>query len=204
MKESGDRPTGFLLVGMSSAFADAALLSNKLSVYLRNLGDVDIIALNDAKGIVAHAARKPLIDSLSPEMPLREKRQLVQSAGWVIMFWDGSDLSDFLHLSLLYKKPLKIVTVTTTRVVNKDRGDAFDIYIGRGTPWGNPFAIGEDGMDRAAVIAAYREYFKKKFIDDEQGRRSIMSLRGKVLGCHCKPSQCHGDVISEYLNSLSD
>ena len=30
------------------------------------------------------------------------------------------------------------------------------LYIGRGSFWGNPYRIGQDGMDRRSVVAAYR------------------------------------------------
>ena len=35
--------------------------------------------------------------------------------------------------------------------------DRHDVYIGRGSKWGNPFKIGEDG-DRHEVIQKYRDY----------------------------------------------
>ena len=81
-------------------------------------------------------------------------------------------------------------------VVNKYK-DAFDIYIGRGSKWGNPFIIGKDG-DRRAVIDKYREYVL--------GRHDLMSalheLDGKVIGCFCKPKPCHGDVLAELVARL--
>jgi hypothetical protein len=48
--------------------------------------------------------------------------------------------------------------VCQIQVVNK-RIDAFDVYIGRGSVWGNPFVIGKDG-DRAEVIRKYEDYFE--------------------------------------------
>ena len=71
----------------------------------------------------------------------------------------------------------------------------YDVYIGRPSKWGNPFCIGRDGT-REDVINAYRNYLLSNLslIDD------IESLRGKILGCWCKPQACHGDVIEEILN----
>ncbi|ASF45912.1 DUF4326 domain-containing protein [Methylovulum psychrotolerans] len=37
-----------------------------------------------------------------------------------------------------------------------------------------------------------------------KNERELLQLRGKVLGCHCKPAACHGDVLANYLNSLDD
>lgn len=196
------RPVDFLLVGTSASYTNAGAINSKLDTYLANSREDRVILLNDAKGMLRKYFGDLVIDSLSPSMPYAEKRLLIKYSRAAIFFWDGTELADFVYLSLLGAKPTKVVTVSTTRVVNKDRHEEFDVYIGRGTPWGNPFTIGDRGMDRAAVIDAYRSYFKSKFVDDPAGRHAIASLKGKILGCHCKPAACHGDVIAEYLNSL--
>lgn len=74
----------------------------------------------------------------------------------------------------------------------------FDIYIGRPSLFGNPFSIGKHG-DRDEVIEKYRVYFYARISCDDHFRREVESLRGKVLGCWCRPLACHGDVIVEYL-----
>nr|WP_233163976.1 DUF4326 domain-containing protein [Chromobacterium sp. ASV23] len=99
---------------------------------------------------------------------------------------------------------MRKILIETTKVSNKDKGDYYDAYIGRGTPWGNPFPIRENGDDRNEVIEKYRTYFNEKITNDEDFRKGIKSLKGKVLGCHCKPLPCHGDIISNYLNSLDE
>ena len=79
------------------------------------------------------------------------------------------------------------------RVVNIRREDC-DIYIGRPSKWGNPFAIGRDGT-REEVIAKYKEYIRRR-------PRLIEDLReeaGETLGCFCAPLPCHGDVLLEEL-----
>jgi hypothetical protein len=89
-----------------------------------------------------------------------------------------------------------------TRVVNiKDR---YDVYIGRPGkgepgPFGNPFRIGPDG-NRDQVLAKYREWFLKKVENDKAFRDKVFGLRGKVLGCFCKPQDCHGDIIAEWID----
>lgn len=70
--------------------------------------------------------------------------------------------------------------------------DKFDVYIGRPSRWGNPFAIGRDGT-RADVIAKYRAWIT----DQPDLLASIRSLHGKRLGCYCSPRPCHGDVLAE-------
>ena len=78
-----------------------------------------------------------------------------------------------------------------TKVVNC-RKEKYDVYIGRPSIWGNPFAIGRDGT-RDEVIEKYKEYILKK----PELLAKIHLLRGKTLGCFCKPLACHGDVLAE-------
>lgn len=71
------------------------------------------------------------------------------------------------------------------------------VRIDRRTDWGNPFEIPGDG-DRAAVIKSYAlHYLPNK--PSLLGR--LEELRGKALGCWCKPEACHGDVLIEVLES---
>lgn len=83
------------------------------------------------------------------------------------------------------------------KVVNKSK-DRYDVYIGRGSPFGNPYVIGRDGT-RDEVIEKYKAYFLDRIENDESFRRQVESLKCKVLGCHCKPKRCHGDIIKDYL-----
>ena len=46
--------------------------------------------------------------------------------------------------------------MSETRVVNV-RKEGHDVYIGRGSMWGNPFRIGPDGT-RIEVIKKYEKY----------------------------------------------
>ncbi len=87
-----------------------------------------------------------------------------------------------------------------TTVVNVKK-EHCDVYIGRPGPFGNPFRIGTDG-DREQVINKYREWFYNK-LKDEAFRGKIETLKGKRLGCWCKPLNCHGDIIVEYLEGIT-
>ena len=89
------------------------------------------------------------------------------------------------------------------RVVNL-RTENYSIYIGRagkGGEFGNPFAIGKDG-DREDVILMFKDYFYRRLLNDLPFREKIHALKGEVLGCFCKPTACHGDVIADYVNAL--
>lgn len=81
-----------------------------------------------------------------------------------------------------------------TEVVNLKAGP-YDVYIGRGSPWGNPFAITKCDT-RAQVIARYRRYIRSR----PELLARLGELRGKRLGCYCFPLPCHGDVLVDLVN----
>jgi len=81
----------------------------------------------------------------------------------------------------------------------------YDVYIGRAGHgqdgyFGNPFRL-EAGETRGSTLEKYRKFFYNRLETDPEFRRRILALKGKTLGCFCKPYACHGDIIAEYLNS---
>lgn len=144
----------------------------------------------------------PGATAISAKSPVAA-RKAVRGITHLVLLWDGEELSNLLFEARLSRIKTKLIPVQVTRVVNKKKTDEFDIYIGRGSPWGNPFAIGYgEGPDRAEVIEKYREYFNEKITNDESFKRGILAMRGLRLACFCKPDACHGDVIAEYLDGL--
>ncbi|WP_095067345.1 DUF4326 domain-containing protein [Pseudomonas sp. Irchel 3A18] len=98
----------------------------------------------------------------------------------------------------------RTIVLDLTVVVNKDRGDEYDVYIGRGTIWGNPYQMGIDG-DRDEVIRKFQYDFDNGLLKASTSlEKNLDIVRGKVIACHCKPAACHGDVIASYLNSIDD
>lgn len=81
------------------------------------------------------------------------------------------------------------------RVVNIRDTSKYDVDITRNGPYGNAYLIGRDGT-REEVIELYRVWLRNflKHTPDY-----LEPLRGKTLGCVCKPLPCHGDVIVESL-----
>ncbi|MDN3220725.1 DUF4326 domain-containing protein [Pseudomonas nunensis] len=123
-----------------------------------------------------------------------------------ILFQDEERNCFFILYNKLLDKeiPTRTVNLKITKVSNKDRGDSYDVYIGRGTLWGNPYQMGKEGT-REEVITKFAYDFEKRFLKlPEQFDVNIEKLRGKTLGCHCKPAACHGDIIANYLNSQDD
>jgi hypothetical protein len=83
-----------------------------------------------------------------------------------------------------------------TRVVHCQK-EEYDVYIGRPGPYGNPFYSGT----RKEVIEKYSHWF---YLPEqaELRERAKKELKGKVLGCWCKPKACHGDVLADFVNGL--
>ena len=82
------------------------------------------------------------------------------------------------------------------------------IYIGRfhrrwgRSIWGNPYKLGEDGT-REEVLEQYRGYLKQNYkLMDALPALKKQVQAGKVLGCWCKPEDCHGDVLLEVIEKL--
>jgi len=76
--------------------------------------------------------------------------------------------------------------------------EPYDVFIGRPSKWGNPFKIGRDG-NRTVCIQKYRDYVLSR----PDLMTSLHELKGKRLGCWCKPSTCHGDVLAELADGQS-
>ncbi len=78
--------------------------------------------------------------------------------------------------------------MTTTLVHCKK--EPYDVYIGRGSKWGNPFIIGIHGT-RAEVIQKYDIWLDTKLAL----LAALPELQDKVLGCWCPPRACHGNIL---------
>ena len=96
---------------------------------------------------------------------------------------------------------LKFYVMKRTEVVNI-RYAACDVYIGRAGRgedgyFRNPFRL-LPGMSRGAALDRYRSYFYGRLRTDPEFRQRIHALKGKRLGCFCKPYPCHRDIIKEY------
>ena len=89
--------------------------------------------------------------------------------------------------------------------------DPMNVYIGRkgivfvgaqrfpkdNSPWANPFKVGRHGT-REDVLEKYKKYITS----NPELMARLPELRGKTLGCWCKPEKCHGDILLELLAGL--
>jgi hypothetical protein len=89
------------------------------------------------------------------------------------------------------------------KVVNIKNGEPYDIYIGRGSKWGNPFSHLK--YSQAQVVVDTREEAIECYQNWIQCSPELIAdakreLKGKVLGCFCKPLDCHGDILLKIAN----
>jgi hypothetical protein len=90
-----------------------------------------------------------------------------------------------------------------TRVVHH-KLEPYDVYVGRGGPWGNVYSHSVDSAaqhvvgSREEAVAA----FERDLLADSDRVALVRSeLRGKVLGCWCEPKLCHGRVLARVADS---
>ena len=83
--------------------------------------------------------------------------------------------------------------------------EEFDIYIGRGSVWGNPYSHKEGTLAEHVVGSRQEaiEKFEEYLLSNDELMRKLPELKGKVLGCWCKPKSCHGDILLKYANGPS-
>jgi hypothetical protein len=90
------------------------------------------------------------------------------------------------------------------------------VYIGRNmsfyvdgafqSKWHNPFKVKKPGKtykngkyySLAESIRLYEEHIR----NTQELWNALPELRGKTLGCWCKPNDCHGDILVKLLNEI--
>ena len=92
-------------------------------------------------------------------------------------------------------------------LVVSSRANQYDVYIGRGSKWGNPFSHVRESTaafivnSSAEAVARHREWIlvQKHLLAD------LYELKDKVLGCPgCNPDvqECHGHILAELADAL--
>jgi hypothetical protein len=72
------------------------------------------------------------------------------------------------------------------------------LYVGRGTPLGNPYALSDfPGSDRALVLEMYKRWLWDRIkAGDAKVLATMRRIRPETaLVCSCAPQSCHADVI---------
>ncbi|HBO5115038.1 DUF4326 domain-containing protein [Pseudomonas aeruginosa] len=189
-----------ILIAYPKEFLCYEKFKRKIDYYTSKSGNVELVCFDDANDFVKRYAK----EKDRGYTVYSSEGEAVDRSTHAILFEDR-ECYENLRTSLKdAEKPTRVVSLELTLVVNKDRGDAYDVYIGRGTIWGNPYQIGQDG-DRDEVIRKFAYDFDRGFLKaSENLDRNLSILKGKVIACHCKPAACHGDIIAAHINSLDD
>ena len=107
------------------------------------------------------------------------------------------------HCVSLKKKSLKRRGYKSFEDWNSDPNH---VYIGRdmthhiagalGSKWGNPFRAKKRNKNSLKkCLERYEDYVRK----NPDLFNAVIELEGKELGCWCKPSLCHGDILIKLL-----
>lgn len=80
------------------------------------------------------------------------------------------------------------------------------LYIGRNmsyyvpgttkSKWCNPYSLKKFTLEKSL------ELYESYIINEPNLYNSLEELRGKELGCWCKPTKCHGDILLRLLGDL--
>ncbi len=178
----------------------------KLNRILQNMDNFSVIFPNDLNSLIAVHFKD------HPNIHLEKNSDWnVSDISHAIVFDDGEVFLNEVDRLRIAGVIIRKINILITRVVNIKKDSVYkDLtstptyeYIGRGSYWGNPYSMHDEGDSREEVIRKYEYDFKyDKFPNKEKSE--IFKLAGKRLGCFCKPEACHGDILANYLNSWDD
>lgn len=181
--------------------------SRKLEKITSSFDSVSLVYPHDPNGFIQRICEESAGRKLSKYLPDWN----IGDISHAILFDDGEEFPEEVMALKSSGIPLRFIKIAITRVINIKNKTEYQAekstpsyeYIGRGSYWGNPYSMYEDGDDREEVIRKYKYDFDyEKFPNKE--KIEVYKLAGKRLGCFCKPQSCHGDVLADFLNAWDD
>ena len=99
-----------------------------------------------------------------------------------------------------------IINLYTVVDVEKWLQGKDNIYIGRstrvvqrGSKWGNPYRLRRNSLNsRRKAVQRYKKHIER----NQHLADSVYELKGKILGCWCSPSLCHGEVLHNLAGNV--
>lgn len=196
-----------ILILYPEAFNCYSKFHRKIDKIISNLSAVSLVYKDDPRGFI-----RKLCDESSDKIKAKHIPDWkIDDITHAVVFDDGEEFPKETTMLQSSGLPIRVIGISITRVINIKQEVAYQAeksteiyeYIGRGSYWGNPYSMYEDGDDRDEVIRKYKYDFDfEKFPNKEKSE--VYKLAGKRLGCFCKPQACHGDVLADYLNSWDD
>jgi hypothetical protein len=196
-----------VLILYPKIFTCYSKFSRKVEKIVSGLECATLLCPSDPNGFIKRYCEDNFVKCLISDQAALE----IDNATHAIVFDDGEEFVEEKEKLELTGKPLRIIKISITRVINIKTEPGYQSennspnyeYIGRGSYWGNPYSMYEEGDDREEVIRKYKYDFDyEKFPNKEKSE--VYKLAGKRLGCFCKPQACHGDVLADFLNSWDD
>ncbi|EOX4391819.1 DUF4326 domain-containing protein [Vibrio cholerae] len=196
-----------ILVLYPQLFNCYSKFARKVGKITSNLDDVDLVYSNDPNQFIEAFCTENSNSVRYSQLSTWSCDDITHA----IVFDDGEEFPSEIELLKSAKIPHRLIHINITRVINIKSDTKYQAekstpkyeYIGRGSYWGNPHSMFEDGDDRDEVIRKYKYDFDyDKFINVDKSK--VYDLAGKRLGCFCKPQSCHGDVLADFLNSWDD
>jgi len=181
--------------------------AKKLRRITSSLDVINLFFLNDPNGFIERLYN----EDISKMQSTKIQELTLDAITHAVVFDDGEEFSEETKILRDANISLRVIKIRITRVINLKHEPEYNSakstpnyeYIGRGSYWGNPYSMYEEGDTREEVIRKFKYDFDyDKFPNKEKSK--VYILAGKRLGCYCKPQDCHGDVLAEYLNSWDD
>jgi hypothetical protein len=196
-----------VLILYPKAFNCYSKFSRKVKKITSSFGEVTFVYPDDPNGFIQKFCDENPVQIIGSNLADLASN----NATHAIVFDDGEEFAEETKELRSSGNPLRLIKIAITRVVNiktelkyqAEKSTQSYEYIGRGSYWGNPYSMYEEGDGREEVIRKYKYDFDfEKFPNKE--KPEVHKLTGKRLGCFCKPQACHGDVLADYLNSWDD
>jgi DNA topoisomerase-1 len=89
------------------------------------------------------------------------------------------------------------------KVINIKTNEPYDVYVGRGSKFGNPYSHIEGTSAKWVVETreeAIRLYEEWLYTHPELVAAAKRELKNKTLACYCYPLACHADVLLKIAN----
>jgi len=93
--------------------------------------------------------------------------------------------------------------MSKTRVVHCKK-ESYDVYIGRPSKWGNPYSHkkGTSAKYKVETREEAIQKYKEHLLNSPELLKDLCELKGKTLGCWCKPLACHGDWLVFFADNI--
>jgi hypothetical protein len=196
-----------ILILYPKLFNAYSKFSRKVLKITQNIDAFSIVCPDDPNGFIKRILSE---NNLTADLCINKdwtKSEITHG----IVFDDGEEFCKEIELVESRNIPLRLIQIAITRVINiKEEPNYRNLkstpnyeYIGRGSYWGNPYAMHEGGDNRDDVIRKFKYDFDFEKFPNKK-KTEVYKLVGKRLGCFCKPQACHGDILANFLNSWDD